>query len=604
MTDIERKQLEALAIRRQRKGQDTSDLGLETKASGTLPAAFTNQTWPDNLDVYPIVSGRGVPAGVFSSSIPAGGWANSAIYAVVNTVAVSAKEAPVDIFRESKEEGGEGELRRVKRHPIRPLLRAPNRNGPEPDAPVAITMRQLTGLNQWNKHVDGNSYWYKARGPFGNVVALWPIPPYHIEPVGPESGDSRLGNQSLVNPIKYDRFISYYKYDPLPGIIPEMRIDPRDIVHFRLGVDPSNYRKGLGPVKMLAREVATDEEASRFTAALLANSAIPGLIVVPASGYVDPDEAQEIKSRMRSEFGSGKQGGVAVLSAGAEVRQFGHDPDKMSLLNIHKHVEERIAAVMNVPAMVAQLGAGLEQSGQFSNFHEAREMMAENTLLPLWMDDGEVMTGQLLPDFTARQDDHLIYDIDRVRALQTDVTAKFSRLQVAVKGGWMTANEARAKVGLAPIEVKEQQVPLTQGEDNRFNLMVGLGLVTANEIRESIGLATRPDGDGLLKEEDPRQFQSEAGSNASADQALNTVEAADEAETLGATGDENRRGAAITESNLGDKGAEKSAALELLLKGLTPNEMMQAWGKARERGMTLAELALEALGGNGENAGD
>jgi len=318
---------------------------------------------------------------------------------------------------------------------------------------------------------------------------------------------------------------------------------------------------------------------------------------VPEDGWVDEDVAQQIKSRMRAEFGDGNQGGIAVLSAGAKVTQFGFDPQSMSLLSIHKHCEERIAAVMNVPAMVAQLGAGLEQASQFSNFHEAREMMTENTLVPLWQSDGETLTGQLLGDFSARADEVLMYDLDRVRALEQDITTKYGRLQIAVKGGWMTANEARAMVGMSPINAKDQQVPLTQGEDNRFNSLVEKGLVTLNEVRESVGLPPRPEGDTMLRDLAPGTTETQAAESAASNAtAAGTPEARPNTDNSRGQDEpvpngENRSGANVQPPP--PPGTPRQKALDLIAGALAPDELFNKWREAKGAGKTLSQTLVD-----------
>jgi HK97 family phage portal protein len=592
-------QADALKERRERRGAFVGDLP-EAPLTETKAASWGTENWPDGLTIYPIAHGRGVPAGAYKSGSDMGMAANSAIYACVNTVATYFKEPSVKVFRDEETEAGGMVRREPEEHSIKSLLRAPNRVGPSKSYPVAFSWSDLAWINQWNKHVDGNSYWLKIRSGraiYGNVVALWPIPPYMIEPVGPNDKAKKYGDDTIIDPLGDKRFIDHYLYDPWPGVIRERKIDPRDIIHFRLNTDPTNYRKGIGPVRLLAREVASDELAAEFTNALLKNSAIPGLIVVPEDGWVDEEVAQQIKRRMKAEFGDGNQGGVSVLSAGAKVEQFGFDPSSLSLLNIHKHCEERIAAVMNIPAMVAQLGAGLDQASQFSNFFEAREMMTENTLVPLWKSDGEKLTGQLLGDFSSREDEYLLYDYENdVRALQKDLTDKFGRLQIGVKGGWLTANEARQHIGMPPIDAKEEQVPLTQGEDNRLNLLVEKGLLTLNEVRLSVGMEEMEGGDVLLRDYAPdagwkAEPNQEPGQNKLPVRPVGEIEQQEPRDpTRGeAVPVEGRQGSNVGEQDM------KALAVEIVMQTLTPDEVHILAKKARDAGTTFHEVARRVV---------
>lgn len=582
---------------------------LETKAN---PRYWTVDQWPERLDVWSYTGAKNIAELVGRNRRGGDMYAgfNSAIYACINTVATAYMEPPLVAQRLINNEDDPSQTRWATpaRHTSRKLLRAPNRVGPDESYPVAIPMSQMCWLTQWWKHVDGTAYWLKVRSGhylYGNVTALWPISPADMWPVGPKTSS---GYEIPGIFPSAGNFIEYYAYNP-GGILPEpMRIDPRNVIKFTLGVDPSNPRLGLGPVKYLAREVASDALATEFTNSLLGNSAIPGLIVVPAEGYVDADQAQEIKNRMRAEFSGGKQGGIAVLSAGAKVEQFGFEPDKMGMANIHKHCETRIAAVMNVPAIVAQLGAGIEQSAQFTNFHEAREMFAEDTMLPLWVSDALALTGQLLQDFSSRDDEQFIFDISEVRALQQDTSNLFARLQTAVRGGWMTANEARGRVGMGAIDKKKGQVPLTQGEDNRLNDLSAAGLITLNEARESVGLDPVPYGDVLIRDLAPAQVQTPPGQEGSPLGNPSPHPSGGQGGNVGATGGATeatnapvqRQGAPVPKEtppapvpSQRTKLPAKAAMLDLYTDLVGPDAAFEMQVKALASGRTLSDLLAD-----------
>ena len=55
-------------------------------------------------------------------------------------------------------------------------------------------------------------------------------------------------------------------------------------MHFRFGLDPENDRKGRSPLAGVLREVFTDDEAANYTASLLRNMGVPGIIVSRRGG--------------------------------------------------------------------------------------------------------------------------------------------------------------------------------------------------------------------------------------------------------------------------------------------------------------------------------
>ena len=93
------------------------------------------------------------------------------------------------------------------------------------------------------------------------MAQLWPISP---DPDAPETTEE--DRQRGV-------FISHYVFDDGKGAREEVPVE--DVVHFRIGVDDADHRLGLSPLRRLLREVASDEEATRFLDDLLPTSPWP-----------------------------------------------------------------------------------------------------------------------------------------------------------------------------------------------------------------------------------------------------------------------------------------------------------------------------------------
>jgi HK97 family phage portal protein len=269
----------------------------------------------------------------------AGQAANSAVFACLSTICTAYTEAQPRVYRLPRD-GGTPEV--LPEHPLEVLLDEPN---------PALTGIELRWWTQWALKVDGNAYWHKARagdGTTGNVVALWPRSPGTIAPI-----TTKADRQRGV-------FVSFYRWEYETGKYQD--IPPENVVHFRAGLDDYDLRLGCSALKRLLRQVSTDEEATAFTDALLKNYAVPGL-VAQAQGDLDEATADAIKQKLSTKFGSGNQGNVAVLDNGMTLASFGFSPQQMDMKTLHRVPEERIAAVLGVPAIVAGLGAGLVEHG-------------------------------------------------------------------------------------------------------------------------------------------------------------------------------------------------------------------------------------------------
>lgn len=386
----------------------------EKAAPGVPPPIFL----PNPISLGTLVHGPGATEALRAAY--GDGYAlNSAVYACIQAIQRTYTEAPVKAWRT----GGE-KLEPIDPHPATDLLARPNPH---------LTGNMLWAYTQYCKAVYGNAYWRKLRAANGAVVELWPLSP------------------SVCWPIRRRRspnFIDAYVYQFGDGEANKEEIDPRDIVHFRWGLDDRDHKYGLSPLRLLIREAQTDANATAFGDRLVRNNAVPGLVASYPVEAGDPGEeaANRVKQTINAAFGGENQGGTAVLFGGAKVDQFGFNPQQLDLTALHRLPEERISAVLGVPAIIAGLGAGLDRA-TYANFKEARELFIESTIIPAYADDDAVLTEQLLPEFNADPSVVLRHDIADMRALQPDMDAMYARLVLAAGGPFLSPNEARSEAG-------------------------------------------------------------------------------------------------------------------------------------------------------------
>jgi len=388
---------------------------------------YFNPTVATDPDIYAAIRMGTLVHGPGASEMIYKAWhyddSNSAVFACLSAIATGYPEAPAKVWNQLEP----GKREELPDHPLKQLLDFPN---------ASISREDLWHYTQWCKHITGNAYWRKIRSG-RNVVELWPISPTRIQPVTIREDAAR------------GVFISYYAYVYDQSEDPE-RIPPEDIVHFRLGVDDKDNRVGASPLARLVREVQGDEEAHKWQTTMLANGGTAGMLVqVPTDSSISEEQAERLKARFEERFTGDNRGRVGVLMGGASAQPYGFSPEQMDMKALHRIPEERIAAVLRVPAIIAGLGAGLDRS-TYSNFREAAEMFAERTLLPLYSFDAATLNLQLKPEFTSDKNITVGFDYTDLRAFQEDEDAKWARLDKAVQTGWVRANEARTDVGLPP----------------------------------------------------------------------------------------------------------------------------------------------------------
>lgn len=412
-------------------------------ATKAAPLGPTPLFLPHPVTLGTLVHGPGA-AEVLRHAYGDGYALNSAVYACIQAIQRTYTEAPVRAYRT----GPDLKVEPIEPHPATELLARPNPH---------MTGNLLWAYTQYCKAVYGNAYWRKLRAGSGAVVELWPLSPSQCWPVRRRnSGD----------------FISYYAYQFGPGEQPE-EIPIEDIVHFRWGLDDRDHMLGLSPLRLLIREADTDAQTTAFSDRLVRNNAVPGLVVSypPEAGDPGAEKAAEIKASLNAAFSGEHQGSTAVVFGGAEPKQFGFSPADLDLTALHRVPEERISAVLGVPAIIAGLGAGLDRA-TYANFKEAREMFIESTIIPAYADDDAVLTEQLLPEFTRDAGVALAHDITDMRALQPDMDAMYARLTLAVGGPWLAPNEARSEAGfpdapdegMAAVGGSRQAPPASDGD--------------------------------------------------------------------------------------------------------------------------------------------
>ena len=274
---------------------------------------------------------------------------------------------------------------------------------------------------------DGNAFWLKIRNSFFSPVELWWVPPWLMTPKWPEDGSE---------------FISHYEYRPasFPVDVPVS-----EVVHIRNGLDPRNPRLGMSDLHAVLREIFSDDEASNFTAAILKNSGVPGVIISPKEGTVDEKEARAAETRFDQRVGGDRRGSVLAMRGPTDVKQFAWSPAQLELGSLRDVSEERVCAILGIPAAVVGFGAGLQQTKVGATMRELIKLAWISGIGPMQHAMAADIKSQLLPDFTARPERmDVFFDEAMVDALQENELERTKRMVMAWKGGLAKRSEGRS----------------------------------------------------------------------------------------------------------------------------------------------------------------
>lgn len=365
----------------------------------------------------PSMWGRQQPGSRYDYELKVGdGLGSAVIMAPVNWIARRMSESPILIAK--------GEDPADADHDLIHLLRKPN------PFYSGRNMRWAMGISL---NMDGNAYLAKVRNRQLKPVQLWYIPHFLMEPHWPYQGDT---------------YIDYYRYRPGGR---DIHLLPEDVIHIRLGLDPRNVRKGYGPLTALLREIFTDDEAANYTASMLRNAGVPGAIIGPENEEesIDEDDAKILKEEWAQKVSGDGRGAPLVIKQGhIKVTPFGWSPKDLDISALRDVPEERVTAMLGIPASVVGFGTGLQQTKVGATMVEQRRMAYEDCVIPLQNLVAEELQAQLVPDFEENPDDfHLEHDLSGVRVLQEDQTARVDRAVRSFQGMLITRGEARVMIG-------------------------------------------------------------------------------------------------------------------------------------------------------------
>ncbi|WP_034157914.1 phage portal protein [Sphingomonas sp. ERG5] len=317
-----------------------------------------------------------------------------------------------------------GSIEEMIGHPMLALIQLPN--------PYYDDIA-LWGATLLSWYLDGNAYWIKVRNRAGRPVELWYVPHWMMKEKAPEDGSE---------------FLSHYLYSPGSGIAP-MILDPEDVVHFRDGIDPRDPKRGLAALDGVIREIFIDLESSNFVASLLRNMGVPGVVISPKGGAMPMSEdVAATKAWFQESFGGDRRGGALVMGAPTDVQPYGFNPQQMNMSEGRDVAEERVCAVIGIPAAVVGFGAGLQTAKVGATMQEMHKIAWLSGVLPVGRAFAGALGRSLLPDFGDPTGQEVGWNTDEVLALQEDEAKQVERWNKMLDSGGITLFEWRQGLGM------------------------------------------------------------------------------------------------------------------------------------------------------------
>lgn len=293
----------------------------------------------------------------------------------------------------------------------------------------------------------GTGYIHLRRDGRSKIAELWWLPEGEVTPQWPADGSV---------------FIDGWQVTAKDGV--PVPVAYEDIIQFRVGIDPDNPRLGFSPVKACLREVCAVNEESGYVAALLRNSGVPSVAIIPKSPDLEPneDDAKAIKRRFKDTFSGEGRGEPIVFQGAYDIKVVGYSPEQLALDKLPQNAIAKVAAAVGVPPMVMGLpdpNADYSNMGNLTRTAWSVITSAQDVI-------AETLRWKLLPEFQMDPNRYVVeYDYTGINELTEPLDLQHARVREDWKAGLVQLNEAREELGLDPDPDGDRFYPGTGGGD-------------------------------------------------------------------------------------------------------------------------------------------
>lgn len=353
---------------------------------------------------------------------------NAIVYACLRLLSQSVPEPPLKAYQTQ----GTEKTALDDDHELVRLIHQPNQ---------LMTEYEFWELTTIHCAISGRSVWWKERNNAGKIIGLWPLRPDRVGPIYASGEDTE------------NKVIRGYSYQ-VPSSGSFIPIPRKDVIAFNLP-DPASESggivEGLGPAQVIAPEISADNEATSFVGTLLANYAMPGVLLKMKRDVRDEAEAMQIKAHFRSEFGGSRRGTPGILDAETDVKEMGFNLQQLEFPGVRNNTESRICAAFGVPPVLVGVNVGLRAGGGLGGggvVTQLRMFFTETTLMNYW----RRFSDQYTSDVATEYGEGIVceFDLSNVIALAPRRQEQLAPIKEAFVVGVVTRNEYRNVLRLPP----------------------------------------------------------------------------------------------------------------------------------------------------------
>src|SRR5574341_954104 len=349
---------------------------------------------------------------------------------------------------------------RIETHPVLDLLRDVN--------PFTMNLGDLLRATEAAYNIWGVAYWLKIPAARNGAGAHLNEPKVRVRPGGQThrsapttSGRNENSGHGNGRGVKWLAWLNPQTVVPIAdsqkGITGYKQtvgahtrlFGPEEIIAFR-NFNPLDDLGGLSPLAVALREVNAELQASRFVASFFANDARPAGLLTSEQNIPD-GEAERVRAWWERLFkGAGNKWKTGVVGGGLRWQTITFPMTDLALADLRGEDRRAICAAFGVPAALA----GAWEAATYATAREQKASFYEDTIIPQLEYMAEVLNWSLLPhypDLTARGA-RLAFDVDSISVLRETAEDTARRLAMLFGAGLITQDEARAELGLKPLE--------------------------------------------------------------------------------------------------------------------------------------------------------
>jgi HK97 family phage portal protein len=334
-------------------------------------------------------------------------------------------------------------------------------------------------IKNWlaSKLTFGNAYILLHRNSLGAVVAMEVLNPKYVIPlVAPD------------NSVFYQVTVSPLQVSPLEATV----YPARDIIHDR-GITSWHPLVGLSPITACAAAAVLANGITTNSAAFFGNSSRPS-VFLSAPGAISNETAERLKAQIEAGYSGVNTGKTMVGGDGLTFSAMTMTGVDAQLIQQLQWTTADVARCFHVPLHKIGAEGGSSRSVTSSAVYEA---MYYSDCLQAYLEAIENLLDDALgvPDGAG-------FEFDTTGLMRMDETARHAANAQAVGSGVMAPNEARATIGLPPIEGGD--TPYLQAQWVPLNLLA----------KRQAAATTTPAGETIAPEETPGSADSPPDSDA------------------------------------------------------------------------------------------